>query len=481
MEYLKKVIRSSFNNSFFVSHRNESSEEYLDVLTNIAVERGKINKNDYKEVAERICEYDSRIKQMYSEWDVYISIPLLEYSDIFIELYYKRVESFDYELSNQSLRRMQKIIPDQKGFLSAIIIYLVILNYSHFSATDKESILSLIEKVVNDNILVKSIKQNRIYNVHAVTDNISENIILQIVLYKYCLLTDSIFNHQTPYSLEVFFKLDKDKMYFDIRELIINGFEGASINCDDDYGLLLSKLIGYKIAAPTEKINDYGMLDYYHEWVSSDQIRSLSLLKTIFDVIELRNCACKELLSKCKELGIIKSENKRLRTTIEELTVSKKQKEDEITRIIRNNENKQKALEKQIKTSDKEKNELYALREFIFTLGKDVPTEEDCSQCLHNDCIDYSEIVIIGGHIKWAQKVKEHIPDIEIISAEQKRVDINFIQNKKIVLFFINYLSHSLYLQVISKIQSNQKIAFIKQRNVKDIIEEIKRIYRMDF
>ena len=224
-------------------------------------------------------------------------------------------------------------------------------------------------------------------------------------------------------------------------------------------------------------INDYGMLDYYHEWVSSDKSRSLSLLKMIFDMIELENNTYIELISICQKVSELKSENDRLRTAIEELTISKEHQGNEIIRIIHQNDSKQKELMKQIKISDNEKNELYALREFVFSLGKNTTYEiYDSSDILQN-YIDYNEIVIIGGHIKWTQKVKELIPNIDIISADQKRVDLNFIRNKKLILFFINYLSHSLYFQVISKIQPNQKIGYIKQRNISDLIREITRIY----
>ena len=117
------------------------------------------------------------------------------------------------------------------------------------------------------------------------------------------------------------------------------------------------------------------------------------------------------------------------------------------------------------------------MREFVFSLGKNAPYEIDELQPPQIDSIDYNEIVIIGGHIKWAQKVKEHLPNIDIISANQNRVDLKFLHNKKMILFFINYLSHSLYFQVISKIQSHQKIGFLKQRNIDNVIKEINRLY----
>ena len=477
MKKLKRIIRSSFKDSFFVSQRNNNSDIYLDMLTDMVVERRKINKTDYNEVAKYICEYDNRIKRLYSEWEVYISIPLLAHSDIFVELFYKKVNSFTYELSNELLRKMQKIIPTQKDFFHVIIIYSIILNFSCFSAADKDIILSLFEKAISDNNAIKSIKINKRYDVIQFADNITQDILLQMTMYKYCQLTDSIFNYQTKHSIEVFNFLDKEKMYFDIRELIIEGLSGSSIECNDEYGIVLSKLIGHKLSAPSKTINDYGMLDYYHEWVSSDKSRSLSLLKMIFDMIELENNTYIELISICQKVSELKSENDRLRTAIEELTISKEHQGNEIIRIIHQNDSKQKELMKQIKISDNEKNELYALREFVFSLGKNTTYEiYDSSDILQN-YIDYNEIVIIGGHIKWTQKVKELIPNIDIISADQKRVDLNFIRNKKLILFFINYLSHSLYFQVISKIQPNQKIGYIKQRNISDLIKEITRIY----
>ena len=128
MKKLKRIIRSSFRDSFFVSQRNSNSDIYLDMLIDMVVERHKINKTDYNEVAKYICEYDNRIKRLYSEWDVYISIPLLVHSDIFEELFNKKVNSFTYELTNELLRKIQKIIPTQKEFFHISIIYSIILN-----------------------------------------------------------------------------------------------------------------------------------------------------------------------------------------------------------------------------------------------------------------------------------------------------------------------------------------------------------------
>ena len=475
---IKKIMVASFNENFFVTTQKRLNEQYIEKLTDKVITRFASSLEDYNEIANHICEYNFRVKTSYSEWEVFLSIPLLSELKEFKDLFYKKVGSFNYILSDDLLRRIQKILHDKNEVFSATIVYLVVQNYSCYSVADKEQILLLFEKKINEYISVKSIKHDRLYSVKGMNEDIYQDMLTQILVYKYCQLTNSLFNYQTPHSIVVFDYLDKEKMYFDIRESIIHSFSEHVSSCSDEYGKVLSKLIGYTLSIPkTQEFNDYGLLSCYNEWLASNDTRSLSLLKTIFDMMSIQNNLYYELFTSCKNESTLRDENIKMKSIIDNLIKEKATLERRIIHIIHQSNDNKKELASRISIADSEKKELFALRELLFTLGKDeIELYDDCD--FSNSEIDYSRIVIIGGHIKWAQKIKNRLPDIDIISADQKNVDLKFIRNKSIVLFFINYISHSQYLKTISKIKSDQKVGFIKRRRIDDVINEIANIYR---
>lgn len=74
--------------------------------------------------------------------------------------------------------------------------------------------------------------------------------------------------------------------------------------------------------------------------------------------------------------------------------------------------------------------------------------------------IAYKDIAIIGGHINWINKLKQEFPDWTYISVSDfKAVDVKSLDNKEMLFFFTDYISHMAYGKFIAAARE-RKIPF---------------------
>ena len=84
--------------------------------------------------------------------------------------------------------------------------------------------------------------------------------------------------------------------------------------------------------------------------------------------------------------------------------------------------------------------------------------------------VEKKEIIIVGGHTNWINKVQKSFPNWSIIPANASRtVDTNIFSGKEHVYFFTDYLDHSTYGKYIviyrEKIDSFRIYSWCKHRN----------------
>lgn len=124
---------------------------------------------------------------------------------------------------------------------------------------------------------------------------------------------------------------------------------------------------------------------------------------------------------------------------------------------------------------EKQKNEeLYALRELMFELDNEVEyreLEEDIEMDING--------IIVGGHDKWQQKMKESLPTFKFISADNENFDPAIMDNVDIVFFHTNYLPHALYYKAVGLARTKGiKIACIRHINPENAINKIKQVVK---
>lgn len=138
-------------------------------------------------------------------------------------------------------------------------------------------------------------------------------------------------------------------------------------------------------------------------------------------------------------------------------------------------ENKIQKLEKELQQEKQKNVELNSLREFMFSLDKEV---EYKNIEVNIDKLKEINGVIIGGHEKWQQKMKEYLPKFIFIHTDMLNFDVTALNGVKDVFFYINYLNHAIYYKVIEYIKNKDvKIHYINVQNEDLVLKNIYNVY----
>lgn len=130
-----------------------------------------------------------------------------------------------------------------------------------------------------------------------------------------------------------------------------------------------------------------------------------------------------------------------------------------------------KRLKAELEKERKNKNELNALRDFIFTLDE---REEYSDVNIPLEDLKAYKAVIIGGHEKWQQKMKEYLPNFIFIQTDNLNFDVKLLESVKVVYVFTNYLNHAIYYRLMSAIENKDiKVVYLKNQNEELVLKDI--------
>lgn len=124
-------------------------------------------------------------------------------------------------------------------------------------------------------------------------------------------------------------------------------------------------------------------------------------------------------------------------------------------------------------SSDRE--ELYALREYAYkSTIEDEPTEEITIDEMKKVIKD-KKIVIIGGHVNWINKLKKEFPDWLFVMPENfKKVDASMLEDKEMIYFYTDYISHTAYGKFISALRENKlRFGYLGSLNLNNVVSRI--------
>jgi hypothetical protein len=171
------------------------------------------------------------------------------------------------------------------------------------------------------------------------------------------------------------------------------------------------------------------------------------------------------------EINSIEKENQKLKSEIELL----KKNVNESHKVIKNQENLIKKLEKKVNDSRLYDQELYSLREFIFNLDNELEDHKTKETTIEIT----NKILVLGGHENWQNRMKKVLPNTIFIKSEELNYDTSLIQNVELVYIYINYLNHGIYYKTIGAAKRyNKKIYYLNASNEKIILEEMYRAIR---
>ena len=132
-------------------------------------------------------------------------------------------------------------------------------------------------------------------------------------------------------------------------------------------------------------------------------------------------------------------------------------------------------VDKLIKNYRAERDELIALREYVYKSELEAPqlTEEKLADM--KKVIADKAIVIIGGHINWINKLKQQFPNWMFIHPDSyKNVDGKIFEDKERVYFFTDYLNHASYMKFIAALRGRKvPFGYLGSRNVESMIRQV--------
>jgi len=144
---------------------------------------------------------------------------------------------------------------------------------------------------------------------------------------------------------------------------------------------------------------------------------------------------------------------------------------------VRKLKDKVSSLTEELEAERQKNSELFALRELMFSLDRQVEIEKEAE----DKDIDLSAVrgVIVGGTGKWQQKMKELLPTFTFLSADSENFDPSVLDEKDIIFFYTNYISHAIYYKVVNIARAKGiEIGYINAANEERALNAIKNRIR---
>ena len=122
-----------------------------------------------------------------------------------------------------------------------------------------------------------------------------------------------------------------------------------------------------------------------------------------------------------------------------------------------------------------ERDELIALRDFAYRQDQDLPPIKEETLEQMKKAIAEKDIVIVGGHTNWINKLKSMFPNWLYASADSyKTIDGPMLDDKDKVYFFTNHISHSNYNKFIAAVREREiPFGYLATVNLDSLIRQI--------
>lgn len=122
-----------------------------------------------------------------------------------------------------------------------------------------------------------------------------------------------------------------------------------------------------------------------------------------------------------------------------------------------------------------ERDELIALREYAYNSEHaDDTVEEDKLPDMEKAIAD-KQIVIIGGHVNWQNKLKQMFPEWLFVHPDAyKTVNSGMLEGKEKVYFFTDYINHISYKKFVAIVREKSiPFGYIGSRNIDSVVTQI--------
>ena len=128
--------------------------------------------------------------------------------------------------------------------------------------------------------------------------------------------------------------------------------------------------------------------------------------------------------------------------------------------VNRNAKNAERDSQELVNKLQGDREELIALREYVYTSELEVEPIAETEIEEMKSAIAEKDVVVIGGHVNWVQKLKQLFPKWLFIQPDTyKVVDGRMLENREHVYFFTDYLNHVTYVKFVAVVRE-KKIPF---------------------
>lgn len=131
--------------------------------------------------------------------------------------------------------------------------------------------------------------------------------------------------------------------------------------------------------------------------------------------------------------------------------------------------------ERMNKKYESERDELIALRDFVYRLENDVEAVAEDSFDDMKKAIAAKNVVIVGGHVNWISKLKALFPDwLYIPPNAYKTVDGKMLDDKDHVYFYTDYMNHISYVKFIAAVRERKiPFGYLGSVNIETVVKQI--------
>jgi len=120
---------------------------------------------------------------------------------------------------------------------------------------------------------------------------------------------------------------------------------------------------------------------------------------------------------------------------------------------VSNLERQIKALNTELAERSRSEEELYALREFAFSVRSEYVIQNENINL--GNLLKGNKVAIIGGHINWRNNLKKKYPSISVIDGHLETADFSVLKNMDFVFLNVSNMSHSVYYKVINILRNS--------------------------
>ncbi len=179
-----------------------------------------------------------------------------------------------------------------------------------------------------------------------------------------------------------------------------------------------------------------------------------------------------------KESRILDQEENLSRKQSEWQRTSKQQQNEisGVTEELRQAQAKIRQLEKQIENMEDYTKEVHALRNYVYREEQSDGLEEKTPELeTILAFIQGKKMMVFGGHPNWQKKLKELLPSVEFLDADEKNRDISKTQRADAVFINISVFTHAFYKKIMKELSKSEvPLIFLSgQNNIEKTVLEI--------